>query len=365
MNSENNTHDEGFTLRKMMDLLIKIGLLIGLLIWCFLILRPFFMIALWGLIIAIALFPLYNWLKKKFGGRRKLTSVVITLGLILILLIPMYMLGGTLFRGIVYLRDMANNEQLTVPAPPETVQSWPVIGQRVFKVWKSASENLAKVIEQYTPQIKNYMLTFVSVIAGISASVIKFLISIVIAGVFLVFSESGSHLARDLFVKLIGDKGADFVTSAGKTIRSVAVGILGVAVIQSLLAGIGFLVAGVPAAGLWALVCLFLGIIQIGISPVLIIVIIYMFIKASTLQAVGILIWSIIIGPLDNILKPVLLGRGSQSPMLVIFLGAIGGFILSGFIGLFVGAVILSLGYNFFILWLRGENRENKPVNTE
>jgi predicted PurR-regulated permease PerM len=169
----------------------------------------------------------------------------------------------------------------------------------------------------------------------------------------LAYSEKAGKFIRELFVRLAGEKGNELVDSAEKTIRNVSLGIVGVALIQSSLAGIGFLVAGVPGAGLWALISLFLAIIQIGILPVCLIIVIFMFITAPTLTAVLLMIWCILIGPLDNVLKPLLLGRGSKSPMLVIFLGAIGGFILNGLIGLFFGAVILSIGYNLFNVWLK------------
>ncbi|HEY5140866.1 MAG TPA: AI-2E family transporter, partial [Methylococcales bacterium] len=151
-------------------------------------------------------------------------------------------------------------------------------------------------------------------------------------------------------------KGADFADLAEATIRSVANGILGVALIQSLLAGLGFMVAGVPAAGLWALLCLILSIAQIGTAPILIPVIIYLFYTADTFTAIAFLIWCIPLSLMDNVLKPILLGRGVKTPMAVIFIGAIGGLLSSGVIGLFIGAVILSLGYNLFLLWLNPDS---------
>jgi predicted PurR-regulated permease PerM len=142
---------------------------------------------------------------------------------------------------------------------------------------------------------------------------------------------------------------------AERTVRSVASGILGVALIQALLAGLGFLVAGVPAAGLLTLICLITGVIQLGVVIVLIPVAIYLFSTATTTTAVGFLIWTILIAPIDNILKPMLLGRGVDVPMLVIFVGAIGGFLSSGIIGLFLGAVVLALGYKLLLVWLQQE----------
>jgi len=142
---------------------------------------------------------------------------------------------------------------------------------------------------------------------------------------------------------------------AEATVRSVANGILGVALIQSLLAGISFMVVGVPAAGLWALLCLILSIAQIGTAPILIPVVIYLFYNADTFTAVAFLIWSIPLSLIDNILKPILLGRGVKTPMAIIFIGAIGGLLNSGVIGLFIGAVTLALGYELFLLWLNAE----------
>ena len=140
------------------------------------------------------------------------------------------------------------------------------------------------------------------------------------------------------------------------TVRNVAKGILGIAVVQSLLAGVGLVIAGVPFAGLWILLCLILAIVQIGILPVSIGVIIYIWGSADTLTATLLTIWMILVGVSDNILKPIMLGKGAPAPMLIVFLGAIGGFMFSGFIGLFTGAIVLSLGYKLFIGWLKGGN---------
>jgi predicted PurR-regulated permease PerM len=167
---------------------------------------------------------------------------------------------------------------------------------------------------------------------------------------------------RDLFIRLAGRRGAEFADDAKVTVRNVVKGILGVAIIQALLAGVGFVVTGVPAAGLWAFLCLLLAIIQIGIAPIAIPVIIYMFYKASTLPAIILAVWLILVMLSDNFLKPLLLGRGAPVPMPVIFLGTIGGFISMGFLGLFIGALILSIGYKLFETWLTPEGEsETSP----
>jgi predicted PurR-regulated permease PerM len=357
--SQNNelSPDKSLT-EKTLNVVIKIGLILGLIAWCFLIIRPFVMLTLWGLVIAVTVFPAYNWLKIKLGNRTRMASILITILLLLVVLIPFSLLAKTFYDGITLLRSVTEQEKFYIPAPSESVKSWPLIGNYVFQLWNSASQNIEPLITQYKPQIKEFMVWFLGAVKNTSVEFIKILVSIIISGILLAYSEKAAKFIRELFVRLAGNKGNELIESAEKTIRNVSLGIVGVALIQATLAGIGFLVAGVPGAGLWALISLFLGIIQVGVLPVCLVVVIYMFIAAPTATAVILMIWCILIGPLDNVLKPILLGRGTKSPMLVIFLGAIGGFILNGLIGLFFGAVILSIGYNLFLVWLRESGSE-------
>jgi predicted PurR-regulated permease PerM len=341
------------TLGKTLNLLIRIGLILGLLVWCFLILQPFLMIVLWGLIIAVSVYPVFSWLKALLGNRGILAATLVTIIFLLIIILPFFLMAQSLFDGISSLKGLIEGGKIDVPQPPESVKSWPVIGNTVYQTWVSADQNLASVILQFQPQIRAFLSWLLSALASAGAGLLKFIISIIVSGILLALAQSGGKFFYELFVRLAGKRGNEFADSIITTIRSVTKGILGVALIQSFLAGGGFLVAGVPAAGLWALIALFLAIIQIGVGPVCLVVVIYMFFHASTVTAVALMIWCILVTLTDNILKPILLGRGSTSPMLVIFLGAIGGFLLSGIIGLFVGAVILSLGYNLFMIWLR------------
>jgi predicted PurR-regulated permease PerM len=227
-----------------------------------------------------------------------------------------------------------------------------IIGEPLAKFWLLASENIHSALQQLTPVLKIIGSWLLSAATGAGIAILHFVVAIIIAGILLANSSGGNRTARAITHRLADEKGADFADLAEATVRSVANGILGVALIQSLLAGLGFMVAGVPAAGLWALLCLILSIAQIGIAPIVIPVIIYLFYTADTFTAVAFLIWCVPITLIDNILKPILLGRGVKTPMAVIFIGAIGGLLSSGVIGLFIGAVILSLGYELFLLWL-------------
>ncbi len=351
------SQDKSLT-EKTLNVVIKIGLILGIIAWCFLIIRPFIMLTLWGMVIAITMFPVYHWLMKKLGNRTKLASVLVTILVLLIILIPFSLMAKTFYEGITSLRNVIEGEKFYIPAPSESVKTWPVIGNSIFQFWNSASQNIESVITQYKPQIKEFLIWFLGAVKNTSVEFIKIIVSIIISGIFLAYSEKAGKFIRELFLRLAGDRGNELIDSAEKTIRNVSLGIVGVALIQSTLLGIGFIVAGVPGAGLWALISLFLGIIQIGVFPVTIIVVIYIFVTAPTFTAVALTIWCIVISPLDNILKPLVLGRGTKSPILVIFLGAIGGFLLNGLIGLFFGAVILSLGYSLFLTWMKESEAE-------
>ena len=197
-----------------------------------------------------------------------------------------------------------------------------------------------------------------SAAAGAGVGILKFVVSIIIAGVLLANAEGAHQAALAFFTRLAGERGPKFVGLAGATVRSVAQGILGVAIIQSLLAGLGCLVVGVPGAGLWALLVLILAVVQLPTILVLGPVIVYVFSTSSTITAVLFAIWSVLVGISDAFLKPLFMGRGVDVPMLVIFIGAIGGFIASGIIGLFVGAIIFTAGYKLFLGWL---NEDTQP----
>jgi predicted PurR-regulated permease PerM len=268
------------------------------------------------------------------------------------IILPSIRMAGSLVGGTKYINERIQRREMKVPPPPDNIDTWPVIGESLKRQWYEASANLKGTLTRFEPQLKAMSLWLLKSAMGTALGLVQFALSIIIAGIFMANAKGSGDMARALFVRLAGERGADFADISIKTVRNVVKGILGVAIIQALLAGAGFFVAGVPGAGLWAFLCLFLAIIQIGIFPVVIPVIIYMFYSADTFTAGLLTGWLILVSLLDNLLKPILLGRGAPVPTLVIFLGAIGGFFSMGFMGLFVGAVILSIGFKLFRVWL-------------
>ena len=361
MNNNNPPENNREFVRNSVEAAIRIGLVAILVFWCFVIVKPFITPIIWGIIIAVAVYPLYQRLKTALGGRQGLAATLYTLFFLIILIVPTVLLAGTLVESVKFLAEGFGSGTLTVPPPPESVGSWPLVGEPLMEFWRLASENLKAALQQIAPHLKVVGAWLLSTAGGTGLGILQFMVAIIISGFLLAQAKSGRDFSQVIVNRFAGERGEQLTDLAEATVRSVALGILGVAAIQSILAGLGFMVAGVPAAGLWALLCLLLSVIQIGIAPVVIPIIIYLFHSADTFTAVAFLIWSIPVSLIDNILKPILLSRGVKTPMVIIFMGAIGGFLTSGIVGLFIGAVVLSLSYELFMNWVKEGNREINP----
>jgi predicted PurR-regulated permease PerM len=343
---------DGVFMKRTVEAAIRIGVIAGLIAWCFMIARPFLVPIIWGAIIAVAVFHGYDRLQTVLGGRRITAAVLVTLLMLVLLVVPSVLLGESLVSGAHKVMDFFQSGELKIPPPPNSIAGWPLIGEPIARTWTLASEDLEKALLQASPLLKGFGSWLLGAAAGAGLALLQFVLAILISGAFLAKSEAAGRMTQTVARRLAGERGFELARVAEQTVRSVASGILGVALIQALLAGLGFLVAGVPAAGLLTLVCLLFGVIQLGVVIVLIPVVIYLFSTADTVTAVGFLIWAILVAPVDNILKPILLGRGVDVPMLIIFVGAIGGFLHEGIIGLFIGAVVLALGYKLFLAWV-------------
>ena len=331
---------------------IRIGVIALLAVWAFQIIAPFISPILWGVIIAVAAYPVFRWLARKLGGRTGLAATVFTLLALLILITPTIWLTGALIEWGQTTADQFKEGTLAVPAPPDSVAEWPIIGERLHRFWALAHSNLQQAMESAAPQLKAAGGWMLGSAAAAGKGVLLFTFSIIIAGVFLANAQGAAGFANSLFTRLAPESGKKFARLSERTVRSVATGVVGVAIIQTVLVTIGFVLADVPAAAFLAMICLLLAVIQLPLGLVVIPVIIYVWANDTTLVALLFTIWSVPAMLSDNVLKPILLARGVEAPMLVIFLGAIGGFVLNGIIGLFTGAVILVLAYELFQAWL-------------
>ena len=346
------------TTRNIYDIIIRLAALTLIVAWSLMIIFPFVSILLWAFILALALMPLQQKLSAAIGEKPKLAAFFIVLSGLIIIIVPGWLFLDSIIEGAKELKRSFDAGTLTVPPPSEDVKSWPLIGNAVYSAWSSASVSLEQTFIQYREHIIGYGTTVVKGLMSTMSGGLQMIASFIIAGFLLVIPGVGESI-RKFFRRLIGDRGDEFADIAVKTVGNVVKGVLGVAFIQAFIVGIGFLLAGVPFAGVWTLLVLMLAILQIPPTLVVIPVIIYLFSALSTWPAI---LWSVYLflgGMSDNVLKPILLGKGAPVPMLVIFLGVIGGFMLSGFIGLFTGAIVVSIAYKMLVSWMNEPKAEN------
>jgi predicted PurR-regulated permease PerM len=338
--------------KKTVETTIKITMTLLLFTWCFFIVQPFIVPLVWSLIITISIYPLYNRMVALFRGRQKLTAVLIIAVLLIIIAVPCIVLVKIIVSNVEELVHQLSDGTFTIPLPTEKVATLPLVGEPLFKYWTLVSTNLVEALRQIAPQLKTLGTWLLTASFSLTIAFLQLLLAIVISGVLLVNADAGHQLALAIGKHLVGEKNEEFNQLSETTIRSVAFGVLGVALIQTLFAGLGFVVADVPGAGILTLACFFLAVIQVGPSYIVMPVAVYVFSTHETLFSVLFMLWAIFIAVIDNILKPLILGMGSRIPSVIIFIGAIGGMLFSGIIGLFVGAVVLALGYELFRAWV-------------
>lgn len=337
----------------ILDTVLQIGVLALLAYACGRIVLPFTSILLWSVILAVMLYPLHVRLAHSLG--RRWSALLIGLVGVAVMLVPMVIGATSLASSIYWLVSGLQNHSLIVPPPPPRLAELPLIGQKLTETWGLVATNLPAALTKYGQMLSGPATWLVSFAGGLAANVLSFSLSFVIAAVLVAYGQGAAVFAQRLLAFVSGNRarGARLIALTAATIRGVALGVVGVAVIQSLLIGIGFFAIGLPAAGLLTFAALLLGIVQVPATLLTLPVILYVFATEATTPAVVFLVWSLIAGLSDNVLKPLMLGRGLEVPMLVILIGVIGGMLADGLLGLFLGPVLLAVGYVMFIEWLQ------------
>lgn len=362
MDDNNKTSFDPQFVRNMIESALRLSLIFALLIMAYDIIRPFTTPLIWGAIIAIAAFPLVKWLEAKIGGRRGLAATLVTLFFILALAIPSWSVMEATVGGLKKASTALDAGEIKVPPPAAKVQDWPLVGERLHHAWSAASNDLEAFAQANAEQLRELAGKLLKRIGGSLIGVLMFLVSLVIAGGFMTYAEPCGAAAHRFFVRVGGLRpGGEWASLTVATVRSVLQGVIGVAIIQTILIAIGLFVMGVPAAPLWTAVILVLAIAQLPPLIVLAPIMIYVFSTADTTSAIVFTVYQLVAGASDSALKPMLMGRGLDIPMPVILVGAIGGMIMSGIVGLFSGAVILSIFYKLLILWL--EQRAGEDID--
>lgn len=348
-----STHRNGDYLSRSVEIAIRLVLVAVVIASTLMILGPFLPTLVWSTILAIALFPVYAAISRAFGGRRKLAGAVFILLMLALILVPTFWLGNSLLDGTVRVVRSAREGTLNIPPPTEQVREWPLIGDKAWLLWDSAHTDLQGTIDKLQPQIGNFGRAVVSGVGELGGALLHTVLAIILAGVMMIASGPAERGMRILAQRLGGETGLLMMESSRDTIRSVVKGVILVALIQALAAAIGLQIAGVPAVGLWAFLVLCVAVIQL--PPILVLGPIAAWVFAnndSTVIAVFFLIWSLAVSGADGVLKPILLGRGTAVPMPVVLVGAIGGMLSAGVLGLFIGPVILAIAWQLMTIWV-------------
>jgi predicted PurR-regulated permease PerM len=306
--------------------------------------------------VAIAFYPIFLWLKSLTGGRAKLAATLIALVSIAIIVGPVTVMAKALVDNAQNLAASIEAGTLVVPPPPEDIKNWPLVGQPLNNIWEVASVNLKQALKILQPQLQKLATNLLGIAAGVGLALLQFIISIIIAAALMLNTQTLNHKLTRFVSRLTPAQGEAFVKLASSTLRNVIRGVIGVSAIQTLLVGIGLIAAGIPAAGLLTLLCLVLTIIQIGPGLVVLPTLIFAWSTMNTLPALLLTIWMVPATLIDNVLKPVLMARGLPVPMLVILIGVFGGTLTYGIIGLFIGPVILALGYELMQAWINADS---------
>ncbi|MCY1265590.1 putative transport protein YdiK [compost metagenome] len=340
--------------RGLLDIFIKAGLIAALVIFSFQVFQPFLELMLWSVILAVTMYPLLQRLKRRPGLRDGHAATLIVLVALLILIAPIYLMVMSITESLESTVALLRSGTWRLPAPPDAVAGWPLIGPQLHGFWLGASSDLTDTLHKLLPHLKGSGRVLLGALASLGATFLMFIAAMIIAGIIMAFGENGERSSLRIATRISGaERGPRIVALCSATIRAVAQGVVGIAFIQMLLIGVGFVVKGVPAAGMLAIAVLLLGIVQLPATLITVPVIAYVFAtEGFTAATIVFAIYTFVAGLADNVLKPLLLGRGVDVPMPVVLIGALGGMVVKGVIGLFIGPVILAVAYNLFWQWV-------------
>ena len=337
----------------IVELAIRLGVLALLLYWSFLLVEPFISIVIWSAVLAVALYPVFEWISFRLRGRRRLAAVLTTGLSLLIVIGPATWLALGLVDSLRAISDQLDPSMLTIPPPSNSVKEWPLIGEPIYQFWELAATNFSAALAKIVPQLKPLGSSLLRIGADTGLGIIKFLVSIIVAGFLFSSAPAIADAVKRFARRLNPARGEEFADQAAATIRAISRGVIGISVLQALLAGIGLMAAGIPQASLITFAVSIFGIIQIGPSVILIPVIIWSWTLLDTTSALLFTAYMVPVNLLDNLLRPIVMGRRLKTPMLVILVGVIGGTLAYGITGLFLGPIVLAVIWELLVAWIR------------
>jgi len=333
---------------------LAIGSLMVTSLW---ILRPFVPALIWATMIVVATWPLLLGLQKRLWKQRWLAVTVLIIALVVVFVLPFWLAISAIVTNAEEIGSWAKSlSTLQLPQPPDWIRRIPFIGEKTYVRWLELTafgpEELASLATPYTQEAMRW---FAAEVGSFGLMAVQVPLALIIASVLYVWGEASAAGARRFGRRLAGERGERAINLAGRAIRAVALGVVLTALAQSILGGVALWIAGVPFAGILTSVMFMLALAQIGAVPVLLCAAAWLYWRGSVGWMVALIVWSVIVGSLDNIMRPLLIRQGADLSLLLIFAGVIGGLLAFGLVGIFVGPVVLAVAYTLLDAWLREE----------
>jgi predicted PurR-regulated permease PerM len=344
--------------------LLFIGILTAASFW---ILHPFISALVWATMIVISTWPLMLRLQSLLWGKRSLAVTVMTLLLLMVLVVPFFVSTVMIAERSDEIVDWTRSlSTFTLPAPPDWVGKLPVVGRKLAERWNQlAAISPTELSERLTPYAGEAAKWIAAKAGDVGLLIVQFLLTVIISAILYVTGEKAAAGVCLFARRLAGQQGEDAAVLAAKAARGVALGVGVTALVQALLGGIGLAVSGVPAAALLTAVMFMLCLAQVGPALVLIPATAWLFWQDQTLWGSIMVVWTIFVGTIDNFIKPVLIKKGADLPLILIFAGVLGGLLAFGIIGLFIGPVVLAVTYTLLEAWVVGDSPEPEPACDE
>ena len=351
---------------KIVDVLLPLFLLALLVALNVQLLLPFVGLLLWTVILAICFNPLHQALKRR-GISNRLSATIIGVLLAAVILVPTAIAAISAASSVPQIVAGLQSGEQRVPPPPAMLDDIPIVGQKIHGAWAQAATDMPAFTKKFGPQLSSFTRWMVSQAGSMFGAVLALVLAVIFAAITLAYSDAARRFIGTVFARVTGDRarGEHYMSVIGATVKSVANGVIGVAFVQALLCGLGFFILGIPGAGILSILAMVLGVLQVPVVLVTLPAIIFAFSVKTTTMAIIFTVWFIIAGLSDAVLKPLMIGHGLEVPMPIILLGVIGGVMAYGLVGLFIGAVLLAVGYVLFREWLdvpEPKNADEGPV---
>jgi len=338
----------------------------GLIAACFWILRPFLPAIIWATTLVVATWPIMLRVQRRLWNRRALAVAVMTLALLFVFVVPFWLAITTIADNFDRIVEWGNSlVAFKLPAPPTWLSGVPFFGERTAQFWENiAASGIDPLVAKAAPYAGGVASWFVAVLGGLGIVLVQFLLTIAVAAIMYANGEYAASAARRFGHRLAGERGEQSVLLAGQAIRSVALGVVVTALAQSVLGGVGIALAGMPLAAVLTAVMFMLCIAQLGPLPILVPAVIWLYWSGDSGWGTFLLVWSVLLSTFDSVLRPLLIRVGAHLPLVLLLAGVIGGLIAFGLVGIFLGPVVLAVGYTLLQSWMAEATIDGDKVAT-